>query len=76
MLQVLQYLVGTSIAAVDDSADLIRVQSVVGGPRRRGSSFSSWCGNWWTFRGNILEAISKCTEGAPVFEATYSGIRA
>jgi hypothetical protein len=33
MLQVLQYLVGTSIAAVEECADLIMVQSFVGGAR-------------------------------------------
>ncbi len=41
MLQVLQYLVGTSIAAVEDWADLIMVQSFVGGASLRGSSFTS-----------------------------------
>lgn len=46
MLQVLQYLVGTSIAAADFSADLTRVQSLVGGPRTRGSSFGDAGGNW------------------------------
>lgn len=45
MLHVLQYLVGTSIADVELSADLISVQSVVGGPSRSGSSFSSGGGN-------------------------------
>lgn len=37
MLQVLQYLVGTSMAAFVVPADLIIVQEVVGGPNARGS---------------------------------------
>lgn len=41
MLHVLQYLVGTSIAALEDAADLIRIHSVVGGTNRGGFSFSS-----------------------------------
>ena len=52
MLHVLQYLVGTSIAAVVFSADLTRAHSVVGGPSRKGSSCSS-SGNLCTFRGKI-----------------------
>lgn len=41
MLHVLQYFVGTSIAAVEDSADCISVQSVLGGASLRGSSSRS-----------------------------------
>jgi hypothetical protein len=53
MLQVLQYLVGTSIAAVADVADLIIVQSFIGGPSLKGSSSSSGGGIGWRFRGKI-----------------------
>ena len=38
MLQVLQYLVGTSMAAVGSMADLTIVHSVVAGARARGST--------------------------------------
>lgn len=38
MLQVLQYFVGTSMAAVSKVADLTIVHSVVGGAKARGSS--------------------------------------
>jgi len=58
MLQVLQYLVGTSMAAVDFSDDRTRVQSVVGGPSLRGSSFSSTGGKRCKFRGRILPCVS------------------
>lgn len=53
MLQVRQYLTGTSMAAVDDSHDLMSVQSVVDGPRRSGSSLSPTGGKAWRFRGRI-----------------------
>lgn len=46
MLQVLQCFTGTSIAAAPVSVDLIRVQSLVGGPRRKGSSLLSRGGKW------------------------------
>ena len=45
MLQVLQYLVGTSIAALVAPADLTMVHAVVGGPKASGSSESSGGGN-------------------------------
>ena len=45
MLQVLQYLVGTSIAAFAVPSDLIMVHCVVGGPKVKGSSESSGGGN-------------------------------
>lgn len=53
MLQVLQYLVGTSIAAVVDWADLIMTQSFTAGPSRSGSSSSSAGGICWIFLGRI-----------------------
>lgn len=53
MLHVLQYLTGTSIAAVLEFADLIIVQSVVGGASLRGSSFGSGGGMGCKFRGII-----------------------
>lgn len=55
MLHVLQCLMGTSMAAVADTADLISTQSFVGGPTRRGSSFSSIGGKRWRFLGRIYE---------------------
>lgn len=55
MLQALQYLVGTSIAAMSVSADLIIVQAVVGGPNVSGSSEFSGGAMGWRFRGRILE---------------------
>ena len=53
MLQVLQYLVGTSIAAVVDVADMTIVHSVRVGPRANGSSFGSVGGNGCRLRGRI-----------------------
>ena len=38
MLQVLQYFTGTSMAAVEEPADLIVVQAVVDGAKASGSS--------------------------------------
>lgn len=59
MLQVLQYLVGTSIAALVVPADLIIVQEVVGGPKARGSSDSEG-GKRWRFLGRILRMSETC----------------
>ncbi len=56
MLHVLQYFTGNSIAAADGAADLTLVQSVVGGPRARGSSSLSGGGSEWRFRGRIYRA--------------------
>ena len=53
MLQVLQYLVGTSIAAVAVPDDLIMVHLVVGGPRVSGSSEFFGGSNGCRFRGKI-----------------------
>ena len=53
MAQVLQYLVGTSIAVVAEPDDLIMVQSVNEGPRVRESSAFSGVGSGCRFRGNI-----------------------
>ena len=53
MLQVLQYFVGTSIAAVFDVAETTMVHSVVAGPRVNGSSFGLGGGNGCKFRGRI-----------------------
>lgn len=41
------------MAAVDDSADFISVQSVLGGANRRGSSSISGGGFWCKLRGRI-----------------------
>jgi len=53
MLHVLQYLVGTSIAAVVELPDLIIVQSVVGGASLNRSSFGSGGGIGCRFLGMI-----------------------
>lgn len=53
MLHVLQYFVGTSMAAVFDFALLTIVHSVRGGPIVKGSSFGSDGGKGWRFRGRI-----------------------
>ena len=55
MLQVLQYFVGTSMAAVSKVADLTMVHSVVGGPRARGSSEFSGGAMGCRLRGNIYK---------------------
>ena len=52
MLHVLQYFVGTSMAALVDPADLIMVHWVVGGPKANGSSEPSE-GKGCRFRGRI-----------------------
>lgn len=53
MLQVLQYFVGTSMAALLAPVVLTMVQAVIGGPNASGSSESSGGGNGWRFRGRI-----------------------
>lgn len=53
MLHVLQYFIGTSIAAVDGLDDLTKTQSFIGGSRVRGSSVLSGGGIGWRFRGRI-----------------------
>ena len=53
MLQLLQYLVGTSIAALVDVADTTMVHSVVEGPSVRGSSLLLGGGNGCKLRGRI-----------------------
>lgn len=53
MLQLLQYLVGTSIAADFDAADKTIVHSVVAGPTVRGSSLRLVGGNGCRFLGKI-----------------------
>ena len=53
MLQVLQYFVGTSIAAVFDVAETTMVHSVVAGPMVKGSSFGLGGGKGCKFRGRI-----------------------
>lgn len=58
MLQVLQYFVGTSIAAVSLPADLIMVQSVVAGPKVSGSSDASGGAKGCRFRGNICGRVN------------------
>ena len=58
MLHVLQYLVGTSMAAVPGIWDFTLIQSVVGGPRARGSSDEGGgCG--WRFRGRIPGSVTE-----------------
>lgn len=56
MLQVLQYLTGTSIAAVSEVevANLTETQSFIGGPIASGSAVGSAGGNGWRFRGMTL----------------------
>jgi hypothetical protein len=53
MLQLLQYLVGTSIAALVPVADTTMVHSVVAGPRLSGSSLGLRGGKGCRFRGSI-----------------------
>lgn len=53
MLQVLQYFVGTSMAAVLEVAEMTIVQSVVGGPMVRGSSLGLGGGKGCRLRGRI-----------------------
>lgn len=53
MLQVLQYFVGTSMAAVVDVAETTMVHSVVAGPMVKGSSLGFGGGNGCRFRGRI-----------------------
>lgn len=57
MLHVLQYLVGTSIAAVTVPSDLIMVHFVVGGPNVSGSSEFLDGSKGCRFRGNIFSDI-------------------
>lgn len=71
MLQVLQYLVGTSIAAFVVSADLIIVHWVVGGPNANGSWESSG-GKGCKFRGKISLMLGQMSK-AP-HEKTYPWI--
>jgi hypothetical protein len=54
MLHVLQYLTGTSMAAVSEVARRTMTQSFVGGPIARGSSFSGG-GKGCTLRGKICD---------------------
>lgn len=58
MLQDLQYLVGTSIAAVVEEGERTVVQDVVGGPRARGSVVGGVGGKGWRFRGRICRVVS------------------
>lgn len=53
MLQLLQYLVGTSIAVLVPVAETTIVHSVVGGPRFRGSSLGLVGAKGCRLRGNI-----------------------
>jgi hypothetical protein len=53
MLQGLQNLVGTSMAADGEVAEMTMVQSVRGGPRVRGSSLAAVGGKGWRLRGRI-----------------------
>lgn len=53
MLQLLQYLVGTSIAALLPVAETTIVHSVVGGPRFRGSSLGLVGAKGCKLRGKI-----------------------
>lgn len=53
MLQLLQYLVGTSIAAFVPVAEMTIVHSVVGGPRFKGSSLGLVGAKGCRFRGRI-----------------------
>jgi hypothetical protein len=53
MLQLLQYLVGTSMAALEPVAETTIVHSVVGGPRLSGSSLGLGGGKGCRFRGSI-----------------------
>jgi hypothetical protein len=55
MLQVLQYLTGTSMADEVEVKDLIRSQAVLGGARVRGSSVDGGGGKVWRLRGRIWE---------------------
>ena len=57
MLHVLQYFEGTSMAAVGERIDLIKVHAVNGGPNVRGSFEGSVAGKGWTFLGKILPLI-------------------
>jgi len=57
MLQLLQYFVGTSIAAFVPVAETTMVHSVVGGPRLSGSSLGLGGGNGCRFRGSIYTAL-------------------
>lgn len=53
MLQLLQYFVGTSMAALEPVADTTMVHSVVGGPGMSGSSLGLGGGNGCKLRGSI-----------------------
>lgn len=76
MLHVLQYLVGTSMAAVDFSDDRTRVQSVVGGPSLRGSSFSSTGGKRCKFRGRTCLVLALVFSKTIPSGATYPWVGA
>jgi hypothetical protein len=54
MLQVLQYFVGTSMAAEAEVAETTMVHSVRAGPRARGSSEGLGAGNGCKLRGRIF----------------------
>lgn len=57
MLQLLQYFVGTSIAALLEVAEMTIVQSVVEGPTVSGSSLALGGGNGCKFRGRIYDTL-------------------
>lgn len=73
MLQVLQYLTGSSMAAVEEVADLTLVQSVVGGPKARGSSSFSGGGSACRFRGSIYPFLV-CIQSLEKIWITHSSI--
>jgi hypothetical protein len=57
MLQLLQYFVGTSIAALREAADTTMVHSVVEGPTFNGSSLGFDGGNGCKLRGRIPGSV-------------------
>ena len=72
MLQLLQYLVGTSMAALVPVAETTMVHSVVGGPRFRGSSLGLVGAKGCKLRGKICV---RQYEAVHLQYGTYAGVR-
>lgn len=73
MLHVLQYFMGTSIAALVGLIDLTRTQSLSEGPRVSGSSLPSGGGKGCKFRGRIYTTRCQLRGEHQLRRDTYSG---
>jgi hypothetical protein len=76
MLQLLQYLVGTSIAEPCAAAETTIVHSVVGGPTWRGSSCGDGGEKGCRLRGRIWDIVSRAKVKFVIARGrSYAGIR-